>query len=761
MKTRLAVVGWVVGGLLATGGVRAQMMGAAAEQTPARENDMQAQDGVQKPDAAQQKAARTFALKSRQPVVSSAKKVVVLTPLTQRERVQQVLDRFTFGPRPGEVDQVMTMGEDKWLAVQMNPAAIKDGGTDRKLGDYPTLTMSVPQLLLTFPDRGQVTPVADGKAPYPTDPLLNAVYEVAVYKLQQERDKKKADGSVEVKPELTDEEKAAAKKKDQETAARIAGELFAMPKQQRMAAVIKMPVEDRVAFTGNGNLSGDQKNLLMADFTPREREAFEAMSAQVSSSYYIGSELAQARIVRDVMTERQLQEVMTDFWFNHFNVYVPKDSDQWYTTGYERDVIRKNALGTFPALLLATAQSPAMMVYLDNWLSIGPDSLANGVNPKNPNSKKGNKGLNENYGREVMELHTVGVNGGYSQTDVTTLAAILTGWGVDKPNQGGGFLFDPKRHEPGPKTWFGYVIDDNGNATPVAAKKRGDAVAAGPTWGPSKDEATDNSVKQGITALNILAASPQTAHFISTLLVQHFVADDPPPALVDRLAKVYLASHGDIKTILRALIASPEFNSRQYFHTKVKTPLEFVASAFRTTATEPQNPNALVNTISVMGMPLYKALPPTGYYLTADQWMNSSALVDRLNFAYQLTNGKFANQKFDAPRLLAMGLLAPTGAGNFASYGVKAASAPAVRGDARVMGVAAVTTTAPSAHPASEGAEVAMRVLEATMIGANVSAQTNQLINKQLEQQPVDAVPMDTLNLLTALVMGSPEFQLR
>ena len=771
MKTRLAVIGLVAGGLLATGGVRAQMMGAAAEQAPAtHENDMQAQDGAQQPDEAQQKAARTFALKSRTPAVKAAKKPEVLTPLTPRERVQQVLDRFTFGPRPGEVDQVMAEGEDKWLAVQMDPATIKDAATDKKLADFPTLTMSVPQLLLTFPDRGQIGPVADGKVPYPADPMLNAVYEVQVYKLEQERDKKKADGTVEVKQEPTDAEKAAAKQKDKETAARIAGDLFAMPKQQRMAAVIKMPVEDRIAFTGNGNLSYDQKNLLMADFTPREREAFLAMSGQVSSSYYIGNELAQARIVRDVMTERQLQEVMTDFWFNHFNIFGPKDSDQWYTTGYERDVIRKNALGTFPALLLATAESPAMMVYLDNWLSIGPDSIANGVNPNNPNSKKGNKGLNENYGREVMELHTVGVNGGYTQTDVTTLAAILTGWGVDRPYQGGGFMFDPKRHEPGPKTWFGYVIDDNGNATPVpqtpnvVGKKHGDAVmAAGPTWGPSKDVATDNSVKQGITALNILASSPQTAHFISTLLVQHFVADDPPPALVDRLAKVYLTSHGDIKTILRALIASPEFNSRQYFHTKVKTPLEFVASAFRTTATEPQNPGALVNTLSVMGMPLYRALPPTGYYLTADQWMNSSALVDRLNFAYQLTNGKFANQKFDAPKLLAMGLLAPTGAGNFASYGggVKTVNAPAARGDAKLVGVAAVVSTAPAPHSTSEGAEVAMRVLEATMIGANVSAQTNQLINRQLEQEPTGDGPTDTLNLLTALVMGSPEFQLR
>ncbi len=149
-------------------------------------------------------------------------------------------------------------------------------------------------------------------------------------------------------------------------------------------------------------------------------------------------------MVRAILSERQLQEVMTDFWFNHFNIYIAQGSDQWYTTSYERDVIRKNALGKFGDLLLATAQSPAMMVYLDNWLSIGPDSLANGVNPANPRSKPGNKGLNENYGREVMELHTVGVNGGYSQADVTNLAAILTGWTVNQPNQAGGFQFDPQ-----------------------------------------------------------------------------------------------------------------------------------------------------------------------------------------------------------------------------------------------------------------------------------------------------------------------------
>jgi uncharacterized protein (DUF1800 family) len=744
--------------LLSSGvAVRGQMMEPQADpQASAKQQATSTPDSdmmMAAPDAAQQRASKTFAVKPQAAIVpkqpSGTAKPVALTPLGPRDRVVQLLDRFTFGPKPGQVDRVLAQGEEKWLDAQMNPDAIPDGYLTKRLADYPTLTMTAQQASTVFPDRAQVNPVADGKVPYPADPLLNAVYEVQVTKAEQEKDKKKADGAVVQKPEPTDAEKAAQKKLDQAAASRIFGDLFALPKAQRMEALIKMPVEDRIVFTGQGNLTGDQHTLLFADFTPREREAFQAMSAQVNSSYYIGNELAQGRMLRDILSDRQLQAVMTNFWFNHFNVFVPKDSDEWYTTSYERDVIAKHALGSFRDLLLATAQSPAMMVYLDNWLSIGPDSLANGVDPKNPNSKKGGKGLNENYGREVMELHTVGVNGGYTQADVTALSAILTGWGVDRTNQGGGFAFDYKRHEPGPKVWFGYLIDDNGNVTKLGPGVNRPAA----TFGPSATAATPDSVKQGIAALTILANSPQTAHFISYLLAQYFVADVPPAMLVDRLQKTYLSSHGDIKTVLRALIASPEFNSKQYFRNKVKTPEEFVASAFRATGTDPQNPGALVNTVKTMGMELYHALPPTGYYLTADQWMNSSALVDRLNFAYQLTNGKFANQKFDAPKLLAMGLLTPSTAGDLSGYG----RASSVGGQVKLMGVAAAVPTA--AAPV-DGSQVAMHVLEATMIGAPVSAMTNQLINKQLEQQQTPN-PTDTLNLLTALVMGSPEFQLR
>ena len=228
-----------------------------------------------------------------------------------------------------------------------------------------------------------------------------------------------------------------------------------------------------------------------------------------------------------------------------------------------------------------------------------------------------------------MELHTVGVNGGYSQADVTNLAKILTGWTIDQPQQGGGFVFDLRKHEPGSKQWFGQKVSENGYV-------------------------------EGQRALEWLAAQPQTAHFISYKLAQRFVCDDPPEELVDRMAKTYMATDGDIKEILRTMVHSPEFNSQKYYRVKVKTPLEFVASVFRATDTNPANPGALVGVIGRMGEPLYQMQPPTGYSTTADHWMNSGALVDRLNFSMQFANSKVGGIKFDAPRLLAEGLLART-----------------------------------------------------------------------------------------------------
>jgi uncharacterized protein (DUF1800 family) len=733
-----------------------------------------AQDGTPAAPVVRQKPAKASTAKSPASKPQAAAKPESLIPLTERERALQVLDRFTFGARPGDVDHVQAVGVDKWFDQQLNPDAIKDQALDRRLTDFPTLYMTPDQALALFPDRGTIQQVADGKKPMPTDPLLAAMYEVQIAKLRREAAARKPDAAGNLPAEPSDAEKAAERQGGQFTAARIAGDLFALPKNQRMAALVQMPVDDRIAFTSY--LGGDQKNQLLADFTPREREIFLGMAAGVGAQYQIGQELAQAKLVRAIVSERQLQEVMTDFWFNHFNIYIAKDSDQWYTTSYERDAIRKNALGKFGDLLLATAQSPAMMVYLDNWLSIGPDSQANGVNPANPRSKPGNHGLNENYGREVMELHTVGVNGGYSQADVTNLAAILTGWTVNNPGQAGGFFFDSKRHEPGTKVWLGHRIG-SGPPFVIQGTLAIDAAVAARTAPPMDDNSMgsmamggaeqkaaamanasgNEGMKEGLLALNLLAHSPQTAHFISWKIAQRFVADDPPPSLVDRMTKTFLTSDGDIKAVLRTLVASPEFNSKKYFRNKVKTPMEFLASAFRTTLTDPSNPGALVNTIKSMGMPLYYALPPTGYYITADHWMNTSALVDRLNFAYQLTNGKFANQKFDAPKIVALGLMGEQ------ALPSQITSAGEARSAHPAFTEATMTETAPAAEPStSAGTEIALKVLESTLIGGEISAKTSQQIHQQLTQANAQNTnPGDMLNLLTALVMGSPEFQLR
>jgi uncharacterized protein (DUF1800 family) len=681
-------------------------------------------------------AQKKAATKPRPP---AAPKPAPLVPLTQQERAQQLLNRFTFGPRPGDLEQVLAITPDKWFEQQLNPAGIPDQALDKRLNDYPTLNMQPDQALLVFPDRGAIQQVAEGKRPYPSDSNLAAMYEVQVYKYNSDLDAKKinANGQPNIPPP-TEAEAAAQKKTDQATAARIAGDLFTLPKTQRMAALIKLPVPDRIAFTTY--VAGDQKNLLLNDFNPREREIFNGMASNIGASYQIITELSQAKVLRAILSERQLQEVMTDFWFNHFNIYIGKDSDQWYTTSYERDAIRKHALGKFRELLLATSTSPAMMVYLDNWLSIGPDSIANGVNPANPNSKKGNRGLNENYGREVMELHTVGVDGGYTQADVTALSAILTGWTVDRPNQAGPFTFDPKKHEPGPKQWLGHTI------------------ASDPSLPPNSPAAAQAATHEGLEALTLLAADPHTAHFVSYKLAQRFVADEPPPALVDRMAATYLATDGDIKAILRTLVQSPEFNSKKYFRNKVKTPMEFLASAFRTTATDPANPGALVNTINTMGMRLYYALPPTGYYITADQWMNSKALVDRLNFAYALTGNKFANQKFDSAHVLALGLMAQPASA--VANPTTAANTPRAKYSEALLTTELNTSLPTQPPPNATGQDIALHVLESTLIGGDVSAQTNQLIRKQIADLPA-ANSTETLNLLTALVMGSPEFQLR
>lgn len=605
-----------------------------------------------------------------------------------------MLNRFTFGPRPGEVEAVMRQGPYAWFAQQLQPASIPDTALEQRLAKaYPSLNLPPDELLEEFPSTQIVRQIAIGKLPWPQDPVQTAVDEVLVTKFNQRR-APQAGGDA---AELTPEQKRERRTQQQAAARALANQVLAYPANQRMRAILQLPVNQRITLTQF--VPNPQRGMLLAGFTPAEREIFYEMAGGPNAIHVIDSEFEQAKVLRAILSRRQLLEVMTDFWYNHFNVDIRKGADQWYAPAYERDAIRPYALGKFSDLLLATAQNPAMLFYLDNWTSVGPDS------PAARHEKKKKLGINENYGREVMELHTVGVDSGYTQADVIALAKIMTGWTIDRPQYGGPFVYRARRHEPGTIHWFGNTVHDDGYA-------------------------------EGYQALEWLAAQPQTAHHVCFELAQRFVADNPPPDLVNRMVKTWMASDGDIADVLRTMVHSPEFNSQRYYRVKVKTPLEFVASVFRATNTNPTNPGALVNEIAHMGEPLYQMEPPTGYPTASAQWMNAGALVERLNFSIKFADSKFGGIKFDAPVLLATGLLdAP----------------PASRGGGQAQPVSLTTSGNTDGQ--------ALALMENLLLDGQVSQRTTAAIQKELaSQQALD--PSQKLDDMTAMLLGSPEFQM-
>jgi uncharacterized protein (DUF1800 family) len=428
---------------------------------------------------------------------------------------------------------------------------------------------------------------------------------------------------------------------------------------------------------------------------------------------------------------------MTDFWLNHFNVYMKKNQNEPYLLpAFERDVVRPNALGKFEDLLAATAKSPAMLVYLDNAQSIGPRSLAAvraaRLREQMPDAKIVKvlpQGLNENYARELMELHTLGVNGGYTQADVTQVAKVFTGWTVDQPYRGAEYKFEERRHEPGTKVVLGTKISESGEA-------------------------------EGLQVLHMLATSPATAKFISTKVAVRFVSDTPPPALVERMAKAFVESDGDIKTVLQTMFEAPEFWSPEVYRTKVKTPEEFVVSAVRASGAEVRNSVPLVQSLEKLGMPLYGMQTPNGYSWMAEPWVSTGALVGRMNFALALSSNRLPGVQTDWTGLLAK------------------------QGRPAELVVADVSPDA--------GAENKEKQLELLLLEQAVSEKTRATALQQLrdttvqqqaeksfpirpmEQEPMAAVlnagmpvqpagvPMDReAAVIAGLLLGSPEFQRR
>ena len=474
-------------------------------------------------------------------------------------QIVHALSRLTFGPRPGDMEAVRRTGLDEWISLQLHPDRIPDGALAAHLGSLPTLSLSTAEIL-----RGYDPPPA----------------------LKKEIQKRRA----EMGESASDEDMRKARR-----------ELAAEYKDQ-MAGPPRQVVED----------------------------------------------LQQAKLLRAVYSERQLDEVLVDFWMNHFNVFAGKGQDRYLVTAYERDVVRPHAWGRFEDLLRATAQSPAMLFYLDNWLSTDPNAdlgelrramaeengmrvrprRGNGMRrrmPAPPAVGKGKRkaGLNENYAREIMELHTLGVDGGYTQKDVTELARCLTGWTIAGLRQNDPrFVFLDAAHDHGDKVVLGHRIKSGG-------------------------------IKEGEQMIHVLATHPATARFISYKLARRFVADEPPAALVDRAAATFRKTDGDIREVVRTIVTSPEFSAPAYRQAKVKTPFEFVVSALRASGAEVRDARTLAQRVAQMGMPLYLQQPPTGYKDTAEAWVSTSGLLARLNFALDLAGGRVRGVTVTASRMAA------------------------------------------------------------------------------------------------------------
>ena len=352
----------------------------------------------------------------------------------------------------------------------------------------------------------------------------------------------------------------------------------------------------------------------LAMMSPDDRRKFwQANNPQQAVTY----DLWEAKIYRAALSDRQLLEVLDDFWFNHFNVFLDKGVDRYLIAQYERDAIRPNVFSKFGDLLEATAKSPAMLFYLDNWQSVGTFSR---VAERQRLGGKKPPGLNENYARELLELHTLGVNGGYTQKDVVEVARCFTGWTIRAPRQGGGFYFNPNMHDTGKKVVLGHVIKEGGG------------------------------IEDGEKVLKILAHHPATAHHISYELAQRFVSDTPPPALVDRMAQTFLSKDGDLREVMKTMLNSAEFWSEEAYLGKVKSPFEFAISAVRALDVDLDDAFVLSNQLAVLGEPLYRKREPTGYSNAGADWLNSAALLARMNFAMALAGNRIRGVTVAAKR---------------------------------------------------------------------------------------------------------------
>lgn len=587
-------------------------------------------------------------------------------------KIGHALDRLTFGARPGDVEAVRKLGLKKWIDQQLHPEKIQESAAlEVRLQPLDTIIMPQGELISKYPPPQLIRAVAEGRAPMPQDPRTRSMMERMVQRYKARQAGTAPEGAMEAREPripLTD-----VVSKEELRVLRSGGE---DEKKQFLASLDESRFEKLAEAAPRG-----MRGQLLALATPEQRRRLMAANAP---QQVIGAQLTEAKLYRAIYSERQLQEVMSDFWYNHFNVFLDKGADRFLVPAYEREAIRPNALGKFRDLLQATAQHPAMLFYLDNWQSVSADFgkraermmarrgrlNANGKVPRAPV-----RGLNENYARELMELQTLGVDGGYTQKDVTEVARCFTGWTIRDPRTDGTFFYDDRRHDKGEKVVLGVTIPAGGG----------------------KEDAEK--------VLDILARHPSTAKFVSRKLAQRFVADEPPAALVERMAKAFRESNGDIPAVLKAMIDSPEFFSQGAHRAKIKTPLEMIASAVRSTGAEVSFAAPLGQQLAQLGQPLYRKQEPTGYSSLAADWVNSAALLSRMNFALALAQNRIPGVKVDTARF---------------------------------------------------GSEADPKAIGRLLTGRDISEQTQAAIQAKMAEQK-DVTPA----LVAGLVMGSPEFQRR
>lgn len=552
--------------------------------------------------------------------------------LSEDQRILHVLNRLGFGARPGDVERVKAMGVENYISQQLFPEKIDDSASESKLQNLETLRMTTAQLYEKYPQPGQLLRQLQRRGNVPAD-------------LAAARDNRTKGDANATNPN-------AAKTGDANS-----------PQRSSEMEGPGMEKTNETAKTNPPPANNDANPMNNSEYRRAVMEYYKENNLRPPQ--FMTGELQMSRILRAAYSERQLQEVLVDFWTNHFNVFVGKGADRWLLTSYDRDTIRPHTLGKFQDLLRATAESPAMLFYLDNFQSVSPNaqqqrpgagrgplaqlmrggnqspSMTNNPQQQRPQQQP-RRGINENYARELMELHTLGVDGGYTQKDVQEVARCFTGWTIFAPrgagaaaqaitdgrrlemlrDNAGKYYFNPRVHDDGEKIVLGHKIPAGGG------------------------------VKDGLMVLDILARHPATAKFIATKLVRRFVADEPPAALVDRVAQTFTKSDGDIREVLKAIFLSPEFNSAGAYRAKVKRPFELAISAVRTLGADTNGGPQMHQWIARMGQPLYGFQTPNGYPDVAENWVNTGALLERMNFALALVSNRIPGTRVELSRFV-------------------------------------------------------------------------------------------------------------